>query len=112
MWNALVNPCLFRQKNRSARRQQDALVMLRVYPCEFGAEKKDLRRVVDPGQQDKERACGAICGCEAAPSEVQTNADLADCKPRRRCGRAEPNIFPCDVDVWQDFEDCCKQHHS
>ena len=39
-------------------------------------EKKDLRRVVDPDEQDHDRRCRAISGLKSLRSDVQLIASL------------------------------------
>jgi hypothetical protein len=45
---------------------------------ELGAEEEDLGRVVDPKQEDDQRAGGAVGGADAAASQVVADQDLAD----------------------------------
>src|SRR5262249_10954388 len=61
---------------------------------QFGAEQKDLGRVIDPHKNDDERACRAIARRHATASNIKADQMLADRKKEASDGGAEPNVLP------------------
>ena len=86
-------------------------VFVRVHPGEFGAQKKDLRRVVDPHQQDDERASRAKSGSDAAAADIQADEELAYREEKRGHCRADPDVVPGDLRARQELIDEGKQSH-
>ena len=70
---------------------------MRINPCEFGAEEKDLRRVVDPKHEHHERAGRTEGGADRALAEIQSDEELADGEERRGHRGTDPDVVPADV---------------
>src|SRR5260370_7158025 len=78
---------------------------LRIYFCEFSAEKKQLRRIVDPDQDDYKRAGGSVRGTEAGFSQVESNEMLAHSKQQCRDGGPDDYIAPFQAHGGYEFID-------
>src|SRR5262245_40355092 len=52
-------------------------VAMREHPREFGAEQKDLRRVIDPDHHHHQRCGGTERGGHAALAKVEADEELA-----------------------------------
>src|SRR5712671_3345766 len=74
---------------------------------EFRAYQHQLRRVVDPDQQNDEGRRGAIGRFEALLADVEPDEQLADLEQGRRDRGAEPDVAPSHIRVGQPFE-----HHG
>ncbi len=73
-----------------AHRAEDACVD----PGEFGAHQEDLRRVVDPDEDDDERPRCAVARGDAAFADVQADQELADGEEHGGDERAEQHVVP------------------
>jgi hypothetical protein len=73
---------------------------------EFGAEEKDLSRVINPYKNDDERARRAISRCHITTPEKM----LAERKEKRRKSCSQPNIPPVHVVVGEYLEDCREKY--
>ena len=73
-------------------------------PGEFGAEKNDLRRIVNPDEYDDERSRCAVGGFQALFADVKADQKLADLE--KRCGEHAPrqNLLPFDLNIGEPFE--------
>src|SRR6266850_8183218 len=80
--NSLMDTCFFAEQDCAAGWPELRAVMIGVHFGELGAEEKDLRRVVDPGQQHEKRAGRAVCRREAAAAQVQSDCKLAQREER------------------------------
>src|SRR5260370_41746841 len=49
---------------------------LRIHFCKLSAEKKQLRRIIDPDQDDHQRARGSVGGTEAGFPQVESDEML------------------------------------
>ena len=78
---------------------------LGVDPGELGAEEEDLRRVVDPDEDDDQRAGGAEARGDAALADVQADQELADREQQRGDDRAEPDVVPLHVHARHELVD-------
>src|SRR5204863_6724677 len=78
--------------------------MLRPDAGELRADEEDLGGVVDPDQENDQRAGGAVLPGDAALSEVQPDQELARREERRRDSRAQPDVAPADPRVGEELE--------
>src|SRR6266446_8100840 len=76
----------------------------------LGAEEKNCRRIINPHENQDQRAGGAKARGDAARPEIQTDEELPDREQNRRHGRANPHIFPVDLDIRQHLENECEEH--
>src|SRR5262245_31336753 len=70
---------------------------------ELCTEEEDLRGVIHPKENDRQRTGGAECGSGAALSEVEADQVLTDGKEQRRKRGSGPYVPPGDVAVRQDL---------
>ena len=77
---------------------------------ELGAQQHDLRRVIDPNQQNNERGRRAISRGKRELADINADQQLAELEQRGSDPGAEPNIAPFDVGVRQQFEHDRKHH--
>ena len=70
--------------------------MHRVGARELRAEEEDLRRVVDPHDDDHQRPRRAERGRDGAPADVDADQVLADPEEERGEGGADPDVAPRD----------------
>src|SRR5205823_15063147 len=69
----------------------------RVDLSEFGAEKQDLRGVVNPREHHQKRPRCSIRRSETAAAEIQADPDLTYGEQRRRYSGTEPHVAPRDI---------------
>ena len=74
------------------------------------AEKKDLGRVVDPYQDDDQRARGAVGGGHVAAADVKADQMLAEREQHGCDNCAKPNLSPFHRAIREYFEDHGKEH--
>src|ERR1700739_945034 len=72
-----------RKQNSGCQRQRKRLStvnspLITVSFCELGAKQKDLSRVIDPYENDDERARGAVSRGHIAAPDVQADQMLAE----------------------------------
>src|SRR6185295_7183547 len=66
---------------------------------EFGAEQNDLRRVVDPDQQDDNGGGRTVSRLEALRADVPADGELAEIEQNRGGYGSRKHIAPGDVSV-------------
>ena len=79
-------------------------VAVGVGPGHLRAQQQDLRRVVDPDQQHRQRAGGAEGGGHAGAPDVEGDEVFAQVKQHRGDQRAEPDVLPGNLGVGQPLE--------
>src|SRR2546423_9637072 len=72
---------------------------------ELGAQKTDQRRVVDPKQENYERACCSERARGRSLPEVNTNKVFSTRKKERSHCCSNPYVLPRDHDIGQKFVD-------
>src|SRR3984893_14575108 len=77
---------------------------------ELGAEQKDLGRVIDPHEDDDERARSAVDRRHVAASNVQADQILADRKQPRGYSRAKPDVLPVHRRIRKYLEHHREEH--
>ena len=71
---------------------------------EFGPEKKDLGRIIDPDKDDDQGACRPKSRCHAAVANVEADHMFADRKQHGSDRSTEPDILPFNGTIGQYFE--------
>src|SRR5712672_1850391 len=71
---------------------------------EFRSEQKTRRRVVDPGEDDHQRAGRAVRRGQAALGDVESRERLPDREENRGDQCAEPDIAPLELHVGKKLE--------
>src|SRR5215211_4875625 len=54
-----------------------------IHVCKFCSEQQDLRRVVDPDEQRRQRTGGAVCRTDRAYAEIPRNSRAAYSEEQR-----------------------------
>src|SRR5947207_7709032 len=98
--------------NRMLLRPDAWAIPSRVNLRELRSQKADQRRVIDPEQQDYQRARRSKRARRRSPSEVNTNSVFSSGKKQRGYRRSDPHVLPRDHDVRQKFVDHCKENRD
>src|SRR5215813_15631482 len=80
--------------NRMFLRLNARAIAARVNLRELRSQKADQRRIIDPEQQDDERASRSKRTRRRSPSEVNADSVFASGKKPGRHRRSDPNVLP------------------
>ena len=87
-----------------------ATVAVSVDLRELRPQQKDHCRIIDPKEQDHERASGAVRRSDVATSNIKSNAGLADDVKHRGKQGPDDDVPPFEFLVRQNFIDRGEEH--
>ena len=76
------------------------------------AHQNNLRRIINPYQDDDDRGCGPICGLQSLLAYVKSNRGFPELKQHSSSHRPKPNIVPINSHVRKPLEHHRKQQRG
>ena len=86
-------------------RFQGRTAVFGVDPRECRAEQQDLRRIIDPQQDDHDRTGCTIDRCDACRCQTPADQVVAEQEQKAAGSRPDPNVAPGDLGVGQNAVD-------
>src|SRR5207245_6832974 len=90
-------------------RPHDETPLLRVQLRELGAEEQNLRRVIDPREDDQYGPRGAVGGTYACAADVKADCCFSSRKQEGCNHGPRPHVLPVDMNIRNDLVDRRKE---